>query len=248
MNIPSYVPQGAHTVANQIWLNCPDLRPHIEKLLCDPRMKDAYDKLGKFTNNDQNKIGGYFFAAFGAINKFSTYRENEKIAADLCKDIKKTADKLASLLDKVNKYSAPPQLVSARKLLITSFPKGGDDAVLWLTWANEQALPNIDHAWKYAPTVADCLRTVAEQADGITTGLPDNLRAAIASRKANSPHMDYLRNLWALLKQNGTFNNGQSDSYLYGLSEVMSITVEVAFELDNPTSATNIYQDILTSI
>ncbi len=95
----------------------------LKRLIHDARMKDAYKSLVTDffdEENSQAKIDSFIHGAWAARVDFLKCREALKKADDLRKDIAKTADKLANLLDEITntgvycpaEFSSIPALLS----------------------------------------------------------------------------------------------------------------------------------------
>lgn len=110
----------------------------IKRLVHDDRMKGAYQILinAFFDDEDserQRRFDGFIYAAWSARLDFSPYyRERLKRAAELQNEIARTADKLASLLERIGDTGVmcPSEFFSIPELL-RSTDNHGHDFYIW---------------------------------------------------------------------------------------------------------------------
>ena len=122
MKCPAYVPTAVYEEAVRLRQSLPkEFRPIIDCLINRAEMEDTYASLKKIV--DDNQMASYFSAACGAQNDFERYRVQKKEAKRLRAKVAKSADELASLLEKASELGgAPLELSSVRELLRVTVP------------------------------------------------------------------------------------------------------------------------------
>ena len=169
----------------------------------DDRMRDAYKALGnEFTQDDQWR--GFAAAAWSARIDYGRVREQLRKAKELGMRIAKKAGELAGLLEEAGTVHSnwPGELYSMRALLRAT---NGTD-LLW-RGLRENVLDAFDgehdsllYIWGTAPTVGECLLTMAEAARGFKPVESGIIGAAVGTRQANAK-TEYVRAFGEALRE-----------------------------------------------
>jgi hypothetical protein len=183
-----------------------------QRLLNDPRMKEAYGFLVGMPNVTDDQMSGFIYAAWAARIDYGKFRKQMAAAAGLAKKVAEAAEVLAGLLKKAEstrglEYHLAHELFDLHSLLEkTDHDPEDRNFHMWPGMrpfllgespgdhepSAEAARRKLRHAWSYAPSIAHLTATLARETSAFAPAESGSIGKALSSRKGNRK-VEYLR-------------------------------------------------------